>query len=344
MPAPAPDPRALPERLRQVAAASRGPGTVIALTCQGTTTTLCLGHTDRTQRTPVTAHTRFEIGSVTKTFTALLTATLAADATIDLDEPLTDRIPALLPKGPHARRMTVRHLATHTSGLPRLPPGLLWRALPHWYTNPYQTYTPDRLATLLPRTRLRHPPGRRTRYSNLGVGLLGHYLTHVTGVPYTVLLHQQVLHPLGLTETDDTSREQATGHFHGRPRPPLHMPALPAAGSLRSSTHDLLHYLHRLLDPSTAAPARLATGLRTVLHPGRGHEPLVWMRRTVRGHPLYFHSGGTRGHTSFTGFLPHQKVTVTALTNCSAPTSGKFIQAAYLLLHQHTNHSAAPDR
>ncbi|MEV5887694.1 serine hydrolase domain-containing protein [Streptomyces sp. NPDC052020] len=318
-----------------MAEASRGPGAAIALTCQGTTTTLCLGHTDRTRHTPVTAHTRFEIGSVTKTFTALLAATLAADGTIDLDRPLADHIPALLPKEPHARRITARHLAIHTSGLPRLPPGLLRRALPHWYTNPYQSYTPDHLATLLPRTRLRHPPGRRTRYSNLGVGLLGHYLTHITGVPYPTLLHQRVLRPLGLTQTDDQPREQATGHYRGRPCPPWLIPALPAAGALRSSTHDLLHYLCRLLDPSTAAPASLATGLRTVLHPGPGQEPLVWFRRTAHGYPLYFHAGGTRGHTAFIGLLPHQQVTLTALTNSGAPTNRRFAQAAYALLYHH---------
>ncbi|MFI9005758.1 serine hydrolase domain-containing protein [Actinosynnema sp. NPDC053489] len=322
---------------REVAGASRGPGVVVAVRRPDGLTVLCRGHTDRGGRTRVTGRTRFEIGSVTKTFTALLLATLAAEGAVDLDAPVARHLAALLPAGPHARDVTARHLATHTAGLPRLPPGLLRHAVPRWYSNPYRTYTADLLAARLPRTRLRHPPGHRTRYSNLGIGLLGHLLTRAAGLPYPVLLRDRVLDPLGLTDTGDSPEGQATGHWNGLPRPPWLIPALPAAGALRSSAHDLVRYLDHLANPPTAVPPPLATALRTVLHPGPGEAPLVWAHRTVRGRDVYFHGGATRGSTAFTGFLPHNRTAVAALTNSGASTAGRFIQAAYLLLREHVD-------
>ncbi|MEU0271565.1 serine hydrolase domain-containing protein [Streptomyces sp. NPDC006307] len=325
-----------------IEAAGRHAGTVVAVHGHGVTSLLCHGHTDRTRTLPVTDRTRFEIGSATKTFTALLLATLAAHGTLALDEPLARHVPSgALPRGPGATDITARHLATHTAGLPRLPPGLLRTALATWTTNPYQSYSPDLLWASLARTRLRHPPGTRRHYSNFGVGLLGHLMSHAAGRSYSTLLRDHVLHPLGLTDTtDDPGCAQATGHWHGRPRPPSLIPALPAAGAVRSSARDLLHYLRCLAAPDACAAERLPRGtalrtaLHTVLHPGppQPDTPLGWSRRTVRDRHLYFHSGGTRGFTAFIGFCPHPLTAVVALTNTSPAPTSRFVQNAYLLL------------
>jgi CubicO group peptidase (beta-lactamase class C family) len=312
-------------------------GTVVAVHSHGATILQCSGHTDRTGTVPVTDRTRYEIGSVTKTFTALLLATLADHGLLTLDEPLARHVPGgAMPRGPGATDITARHLATHTAGLPRLPPGLLRTALATWTTNPYQSYSPDLLWPSLARTRLRHPPGTRFHYSDFGVGLLGHLMSHAAGHTHSALLREHVLHPLRLTDTtDDPDTAQATGHWHGRPRPPWRIPALPAAGALRSSAHDLLHYLHYLASPGTCTPEQhpLRTALHTVLHPGPPHPdtPLAWNRRSVRDCDLYFHSGGTRGFTAFTGFCPRPLTTVVALTNTHPTLTGRFIQNAYLL-------------
>ncbi|MEU0663363.1 serine hydrolase domain-containing protein [Streptomyces lavendulocolor] len=319
-------------------AAGRRAGTVVAVYGRGDTDLRCHGHTDRTRTLPVTDRTRFEIGSVTKTFTALLLATLAARGTLALDEPLARHVPGgALPRGPGAADITARHLATHTAGLPCLPPGLLRTALATWTTNPYRSYGPDLLRASLARTRLRHPPGTRRHYSNFGVGLLGHLMSDATGRTYSALLHDHVLHPLGLTDTtDDPGCAQATGHWHGRPRPPILIPALPAAGAVRSSARDLLHYVRCLAAPDGHAPEGhpLRAGLHTVLHPGppQPDTPLAWSRRTVRDRDLYFHSGGTRGFTAFIGFCPDPVTAVVALTNTSPTPTGRFVLNAYLLL------------
>lgn len=329
-------------------AAGRRAAAVVAVYAAGDSATLCHGFCDRTETTLVTDRTRFEIGSITKTFTALLLAELAARGQVRLDQPLSDRIPArALPRGPAAAHITLEHLATHTSGLPRLPPGLLWTALPAWHVNPYRAFPPHRLLESLATTRVRHPPGIRVRYSNFGAGLLGHLLTEPAGIGYGALLRAHVLDPLHLTDTTTSAEEpQATGHWHGRPRPPFLIPAMPGAGALRSSARDLLRYLRHLITPDDCT--RPADPLRTALYevttprpraPGGPELCLAWTRRTQRGahgHAptpiLYFHSGGTRGFTTFVGFSRHPAVAVVALSNSAPTLRGSFIQTAYHLL------------
>ncbi|WP_449477206.1 serine hydrolase domain-containing protein [Streptomyces abikoensis] len=290
-------------------------------------------------RGPAEEDTRFETGSLTKTFTALLLAELAARGEVRYDDPLDRYLP------PGARRIpgppvTLLHLATHTGGLPRLPPGLFARSVrTGWFRNPYAAFTTDDLLAALPRTRLHHRPGTHVRYSNYGVGLLGLALARAAGGgpgDYPALLAERVLDPLGLADTDcDPARPQVTGHWHGRPRPPWLVPGMPAAGALRSSARDLLRCLTALLAPEAAAPPSLRVALTEVQRPrlalrrsGR-RLCLVWNLRVRPGGPLLHHSGGTRGCTAFAGFLPASRTGLVALSATAPSPAGSFIQSAY---------------
>ncbi|MFJ4947054.1 serine hydrolase domain-containing protein [Streptomyces sp. NPDC088760] len=291
---------------------------------------------------PADARTRFEIGSLTKTFTALLLAEQAARGELNLGDPLARHLPAgtLLPPG--GRAMTLTHLATHTSGLPRLPPGLLRSAVPRLFTNPYAVFGTDDVFHALARTRLRATPGTRVRYSNFGAGLLGHVLTGAAGShSYPALLDVRVLKPLGLQDTSCTAAApeggtQVTGYWRRRARPPFHIPGLPAAGALRSSADDMLTLTEALLAPaSVKVPTALETALRDVPRPRlrlpRGSSlALIWNIHSRRdGSLLYHHSGGTRGCTAFAGFVPHHGTALVALANTAPGTDNNLIQAAY---------------
>ncbi|MFD0383513.1 serine hydrolase domain-containing protein [Streptomyces stramineus] len=193
------------------------------------------------------ADTRFETGSLTKTFTALLLAELVARREVRYHDPVARYLPRALPGGPP---VTLLHLATHTSGLPRQPRGCSRAPRGTAGSATPTLRTPRRPDGRAPRTRLHHRPGTRVRYSNFGVGLLGHALARAAGGSYPELLAERVLRPLGLADTDcDPGRPQAPGHWHGRPRPPWLIPALPAAGALRSSGRDMLTLLTALLAP-----------------------------------------------------------------------------------------------
>ncbi|KAK1178199.1 serine hydrolase [Streptomyces sp. NBS 14/10] len=308
------------------------------------------GHIAHHSHVPADADTRFEAGSLTKTFTALLLAEQAARGDLGHHDPLARHLPAAtrLPSGGTA--ITLTHLATHTSGLPRLPPGLLRSAAPLLFTNPYAAFTPDDVLRALARTRLRATPGTRVRYSNFGLGLLGHALTGAAdGTPYPALLDARVLLPLGLRDTGCATSAaeggaQATGYWYGRARPAFRIPGLPAAGALRTSARDLLALVEAILDPapdvapalaSTAVPAALRTALRDVTRPrvrlpnGRGLS-LVWnIRRRPDGSDLYHHSGATRGFTAFAGFNPRRATALVALANAAPGPGNALVQEAY---------------
>ncbi|MDF9814975.1 serine hydrolase domain-containing protein [Streptomyces sp. SPB162] len=322
-------------------------GTVVALRLGDERAFLTEGRTTHLGGEPVDADTRFEIGSLTKVLTALLFARQVACGKVAYDDPVSRFLPP--GAGPRVRGapMTLLHLATHTSGLPRLPPGLVASGRAHWLSNPYAAFSPDDLLRAVRRTRPRFEPGSRVRYSNFGVGLLGHLLapaaeetdsppaTHQT-CGYERALTAQVLRPLGLHRTDCAADlPQATGYRHGRARPAWRIPGLPGAGAARSSGRDLLRLLDALIDPGTAPDPFLRAGLADVIRPrlvvprGTRRLGLVWNIQPGPGHDLYHHSGGTCGFLSFAGFSPQAGVALVALTNTSPTMRSTFIQRAY---------------
>ncbi|MFB8117175.1 MULTISPECIES: serine hydrolase domain-containing protein [unclassified Streptomyces] len=318
----------LADRLGPLLAAAAGPVAAVAAVRGAERTVLLRG--------PVDEDSRFETGSLTKTFTALLLAELAARGEVRYG----DRADRYLPFGLPGPPLTLLHLATHTSGLPRLPPGLLPRAVRSgWLSNPYAGFSEDDLLASLRRTRPRHRPGTRVLYSNFGGALLGHVLARAaggTGGDYPALLADRITGPLGLSHTDcDANAPQITGYWHGRPRPALRMPGLVAAGAVRSSPSDLLRLVGALLDPGSVPDRTLRTALADVQRPRLsvprtgGRLCLVWNLRPRPSGALLHHSGGTRGFTAFTGFLPASGTGLVALTNTAPTPLAPFVQAAY---------------
>ncbi|MFG3051442.1 serine hydrolase domain-containing protein [Kitasatospora sp. NPDC048239] len=276
-------------------AAAPGGGVAVVVIRGDERTVACRGHSDRSAERPVRADTRFELGSVTKTFTGLLLAEMAARGEVGYDDPIDRYLPAdAAPGYPHERPITLLHLATHTSGLPRLPVGLLPTAAPRWFTRPYATFGPAHLLRALPRTPVRGTPGAQVRYSNLGCGLLGLLLANAAGQRYDDLLEARVCGPLGLVDTScGPGREEAAGYRRGRRVPSFRLPALPGAAALRSTADDMLRYLqaHLALDavplPERADAAALRTALGEVRRPRAGRRRsgaricLGWNQRPV---------------------------------------------------------------
>ncbi|QKW10840.1 beta-lactamase family protein [Streptomyces sp. NA04227] len=259
---------------------------------------------------------RYELGSATKTFTVLLLAELARSGVLRLDDPLAAHLPSLRLPYPEQRRITLRHLATHTAGLPRLPPDLTRSALLHPGTNPYPRYDTRLLLDAFARIRPRHRPGTRWHYSNLGVALLGPALAHATGTCYPDLLAERVLTPMGLCDTGlGASAADVTGHRALRPAPlpATDMGAFAAAGGLRATSADVLAYLVAHLRPQdhhrSPAQAPLAAALADVQVPQlrrgarRQHtHTLTWFQHPAPGGELLFHCGATFGQQVFLGF------------------------------------------
>lgn len=371
-------PRELPEAL--LSAAPGASAVAVGLYRRGQRSFLVRGSTAREDGVPVEPSTRFEVGSLSKTFTALLLAEQAARGEVGHHDPAARHLPAGTRVPVRGTDITLTHLATHTSGLPRLPPGLLRSGIRRLPTNPYAGFTRADVLRALARTRLRARPGTRVRYSNFGVGLLGHALCGAAGgLPYEHLLAARVLRPLGLHDTSAIADPppggtQVTGYGHGRPRPPFDIPGLPGAGAVRSSARDLLTVAEALISPgnaevtdvtgvgvtgilgpgSAAFPGVLSAPLRTaledvtrprlVLPRTTSQLALVWnIRLRADGSGLYHHSGGTRGCTAFVAFSPRHDTALVALANCAPGLRAPFVQRAYDTMSDLLRTPADPD-
>jgi CubicO group peptidase (beta-lactamase class C family) len=322
------DPRSVLDRVR-------APDVVVAVSRRGERAYHCGG---TAPEPPVPREQLgYGLGSLSKTFTVLLLADLARAGLLRLD----DRLAAYLPDTPagHARDITLRHLATHTSGLPRVPRDLVAGALTHPYRNGYAGYGPERLLLALATARVRHAPGTRWHYSNLGVALLGAAMEHAAQAPYAELLTRRVLVPLGLTGTTVGPRPgipAATGRrADGRTElPPSDMGAFTPAGAVVATPADVLTYAEALIDPP-GPPQRdvLVPQLRrrTPRHRGEVHT-LTWYQHQAPGGPLLFHVGATFGQQCFLGFHPATRTAVAAFATRHDRTCA-VVGAGYGLLH-----------
>jgi serine-type D-Ala-D-Ala carboxypeptidase/endopeptidase len=272
---------------------------------------------------PPAEHTIFEIGSVTKAFTATVLAAMVEEGLLAVDDPVQQYLPAGVELPVRGRRITLADLATHTSGLPRLPHGFVLRSLRH-RRNPYAWLTVDDLYLGLPSTRLRREPGARPRYSNLGYGLLGHVLALRAGCGYEHLVQERICLPLELQDTGVSVPVAARGRFaqghdrRGRPVPYWELPALAGAGGLRSTVADLLRFLHAQLGEGPPALVSAAALTHAPRFRNRGVSiGLGWTHLRLRGtkRELLFQNGGTGGFRSFVAFVPATHTAVVVLAN-----------------------------
>lgn len=272
---------------------------------------------------PPTGDTVFQIGSVTKVFTGLALADAVVRQELTLDTPLAAYLPAV-PVGSSGGPVTLGHLASHSSGLPRLPRGLRRQALRH-PDDPYSEFSTDHLLAALAAARLRSEPGARVRYSNFGAALLGEALSRHAGMPYEQLIHRRVTQPLQLSDTVVTVRpdqwgRQAVAHSRRRrPVPDWDVGSMAGAGALRSTVHDLLALLRAHLDPHLTG---LTEALTLVQQPRatvnrRLQVGLGWHLSAIRGtpHTALWHNGGTGGSFSYVALLREARVGVVVLTN-----------------------------
>ena len=285
-------------------------GAVIGLLRRDTTAVHAFGAVDSTGRRP-TACTLFEIGSITKTFTGLLLADAIEGGEVERSTPVGALLPDSVTIGTaDSTTVTLGHLATHRSGLPRLPANLGATARP-W--DPYAAYGDSALYAFLDGYTLPRASGTGYQYSNLGAGLLGHLLARRADTTYAALVRRRITVPLGLSETrirltDAQHSRFAQGHTRaGAPTSPWHFDALAGAGALRSTAGDVLAYLRAYRHALAAASGptlALQQAMRRALRPraptGRDstHVGLAWHQSTRDGHEVFWHNGGTGGFRS----------------------------------------------
>jgi CubicO group peptidase (beta-lactamase class C family) len=210
--------------------------------------TLQVGGSGRSEA-PLDAATQFRIGSITKTFTAVLVLQCRDDGLLDLD----DAVGAHLPVPAHGE-LSVRRLLSHTAGLQREPHGDVWDTL--------RAPDAERLIAELTHAERVLPPARRYHYSNLGLALLGELVGRLRGGTWADVLAERILAPLGLTGVTPAPGDgAAVGYLvdtysdHARPEPPTDFGAVAPAAQLWGTAADLARWAAFLVDPAAVDPA-----------------------------------------------------------------------------------------
>lgn len=259
-----------------------------------------------------TANDVFEIGSITKTFTATVLANLVKDKKIDLNKDFRYYLPKLFPGFKGAEPIiTVAQLANHTSGLPNMPPFNTTLAKPG--EDIFNYYTKEDLENYLKNELHENGTVGKFAYSNLGFSILGYVLENVSGTPYPVLVKKYVIGPLALKQTFIEPRKISTkGYYQNKEAFYLNLKAMAPAGMIKSNLNDLTIYVQNELKPKAAILlTQTTTFSNEQLKVGLG-----WLIRPMPdGREIIFHNGATTGYSSFIGFDKKSQTAVIILSN-----------------------------
>lgn len=288
------------------------------------------GLADIAANIPVTEDTVFRIGSVTKTFTAIAVMQLSERGLVDLDGLVEDYLRAyrlVTAKAGH-RPATVRHLLTHTAGLPQLayPSRVFTPVLGE--TVPFGQRVPTLAEFYRGRLHLIAEPGTRHTYSNHGFATLGQIVEDVSGVPLDRYLRENIFAPLGMEHTDLTRSDRvtprlATGYaLRSRgPYPVGDCDLIPVgAGAIYSTASDMARYVGALLGGGANSVLKPESVAR-MFAPHYRPDPrvpgvgLAFFRHRAGGHLIVEHDGLVPGFSSQMSLAPDDGVGIVAFTN-----------------------------
>src|SRR5437667_5482642 len=208
----------------------------------------------------VNGDTVFFIGSVSKTFTALLLQDAVERGEMKLDDPVAKFLPTSIKMPTHGgKQISLLDLATHTAGLPGNPDNMTGATV----KEQYETYTVEKMYAFLSGYTLSRDPGTEFEYSNVGMALLGHIIALRTGTNFESLVVNRICRPLRMDSTrialtPELQARLAMGYDDsGEPSPPWKLQAYSPAGGIHSTVNNLLKYVsaHVRLAPSSLTPA-----------------------------------------------------------------------------------------
>ncbi len=331
------------------------------------------GVSDLDTRAPVTPETVFRIGSITKLFTATAVMQLRDAGKLRLDDPVSEHLPWFAVESSFTAEpeITVRHLLTHTSGLPREA------AFPYWTTHDFPSR--EQIREALPGQDAVFAPASRYKYSNLGMALLGEIVTAVSGEPWADYLEKHVFGPLGMRDSsaapgEALRRKMTTAYLRRTPdgrriADYYETRGIAPAANIVSNVADMARFaaLQFSGTPGTGS-ARHPAGGQMKRHPAGGQTEYVlrastlremqrphWIRdgwqsalglgfriNRRRGKTVVGHGGWVAGHRSHLLMVPAEKIAVVVMTNADDASPSLFSGAAYDLVGAAIAEATAP--
>jgi serine-type D-Ala-D-Ala carboxypeptidase/endopeptidase len=299
----------------------RDVGIVVGIVDEYGSRVVSCGKMDNGTDQEVDGDTLFDIASITKPFTGLLLQDMIQRGEMKLDDPVQEYLPASVRMPTHnGKDITLRHLVTHTSGLPHIADNLY----PDRADQPFANYTVAELNAFLSGHKLTREPGRKFEYSSLAVGLLGHVIALKAGTDYESLVVDRICRPLKMdstriTLTPELKNRFATGHNqYGEAVPSWDRQTQLGGSALRSTANDLLKFLSANLGltPSSLTPLMEKTHAVQLERTLGVDVGMAWMiMATPQGTKIIWHAGGAPGYVTFAGFDKNRRRGVVVLSS-----------------------------
>lgn len=289
---------------------------------QGKTNTFYYGETVKGDSLSLPKETTlFEIGSITKLFTATLLADLVEKKVISLDDTITKFLPDSVAQNIYLQRITVKELANHTSGLPRLPDNI--DKVPNFsIQNPYAQYGRKELFSYLKNIKLDNSPGENFEYSNTGFALLGELIAIISKKSYSQCISEVITTPLCMINTVDkinpkTQQVSSVYDNTGSETPMWQWQVFAGTGSLKSTVADMLRFakVQFKMPENNLEHALALTRQFTYYHPPATDIGLAWHMNMINDVIQYWHNGATGGSSAFFAIIPDSKSAIVVLSN-----------------------------
>ncbi|MDA3615462.1 serine hydrolase domain-containing protein [Polluticaenibacter yanchengensis] len=266
--------------------------------------------------------TLYEIGSITKTFTAFILADAVIKKKVQLSDAITKYLPAELAANTSLQAITLEQLANHTSGLPRMPDNI--SATMKDPSDPYGEYRKEDLYAFIKNYSSGNPTGKNYAYSNLGFGLLGAIMENVYGKSYEDLCKELIFKPSRMNDAyvaniSDSSMVASGFNEEGIRVPYWNFKIMQAAGSAKSNTEDMIKYALQFTQKQnrTNKFTPVAELLMTPTFNNNGTKlSLAWHMGSLKDTIDFMeHSGGTYGFRSNIMIVPDKQIAIAGLVN-----------------------------
>lgn len=255
----------------------------------------------------------FEIGSITKTFTAYIVLSVLKEHHISETSAIISFLPDSVRKNNSLQFITFKSLLNHTSGLPRLPNNM--NAFVKDPMQPYENYTRENLFSFLKNYELK--ADGKSNYSNLGFGLLGVLAEIISKKSYKELLEEKIFKPFNLQRNKQTGKKMQ-GYFDGNAVAFWKWNCLKGCGALILNANSMLSYLQNIAKPINHQSKQMIDSLTSPtisiddrIKVGRGWH----MLQEENGETIYWHNGGTYGFSTFAAFLKNKSAAVIVIIN-----------------------------
>ncbi|WP_342376603.1 beta-lactamase family protein [Myxococcus stipitatus] len=320
--------------------------TSIAVVYRGEEFILHRGELETGKSRPPDDSTLYEIGSVSKTFAGLLLASALLEGKATLDDPIQKYLPSAYPNlQSDGEPIRLRHLVTHTSGMPGMLPlhvnevlkDFTAHATPAKLNAAYEGYGQSRFWEDLHTVRIQGPLGKDYAYSSAGTELVAHTLEKIHGAPYESLLAEFLAREAGMHDTWLRLRAQdahrlAPGYHSDNPVSTTPMPMLPwgAAGALKATMPEMVKYLRLQLSNHPAVTESHKPLVRFAEDFSIGYFWNIGQSRQLGTH--YVHHGGVPRAQCYLYIVPKYQLGVFIITNQSGDATANAMEAALVPL------------